>query len=115
MRCRPEATKSQRCAVGKQLAMQSRFAPMEQEIKASSPTPILLAVAAEIEHDTVLAKAKAEGLPDPQRRFIGDHTYFAMGVLGGCELFLVKCEAGAGGVSGAMATLIDAVRDVQPY
>ena len=89
--------------------------PMEQQIKATSPTPILLAVATEIEHDTVLTAAKAEGLPAPQRRFIGDHTYFALGVLGGCELFLVKCEAGAGGVGGALATLIDAVRDVQPY
>jgi nucleoside phosphorylase len=89
--------------------------PMEQEIKASSPTPILLAVAAEVEHATVLAAANAEGLPAPQRLFIGDHTYFALGVIGGCELFLVKCEAGAGGVGGSLATLNDAVRHIQPY
>jgi nucleoside phosphorylase len=89
--------------------------PMEQQIKATSPTPILLAVAAEIEHETVLAAAKAEGLPEPQRRFIGDHTYFILGVLGGCELFLVKCEAGSGGVAGSLATLNDAVRDIRPY
>src|SRR5262245_30785728 len=37
MRCRPEATKSQRCAVGKQLVMRCRFA--HTTLPASAPGP----------------------------------------------------------------------------
>ena len=53
--------------------------------------------------------------PTPSAASSATTPLFALGVLGGCELFLVKCEAGAGGVAGSLATLNDAVRDVQPY
>ena len=88
---------------------------MEQEIKDASPTTILLTVATEVEHTAVLEAAKEADLPQYQRRFVGDHTYFALGILGGCELLLIKCEAGSGGVGGSLATLNDAVRDIKPY
>lgn len=87
---------------------------MEQVINHTQHTTILLAVAADVEHDAVKNAAIKEGLPQFKRRFEGDHTYWQLGQLGGCELLLVKCTAGSGGVSGALPTLMDAANDVKP-
>jgi nucleoside phosphorylase len=87
---------------------------MENEVSSMRTTTVLLVVAAEVEHDAVVEAASRAGLPAYERRFHGDHTYFELGVLGGCRLLLVKCSAGSGGPSGALPTLLDAVRDIGP-
>ena len=87
---------------------------MEHEMHASDPTPVLMVVATDVEHAAVLEAAQARGMGPANLHYVGDHTYFMLGTLSGCQLLLVKCEAGSGGAGGSLATLNDAIRDVKP-
>lgn len=87
---------------------------MEQQVQSSALTPVLLVVATDTEHEAVLAAARERNMGPFDPRYIGDHTYFALGSLGGCDLLLVKCDAGTGGPAGSLVTLTDAMRDVAP-
>jgi nucleoside phosphorylase len=48
------------------------------------------------------------------RKQIGDHTYYLLGELGGCDVVAVKCAMGSGGPGGSQATATDAIRDLKP-
>src|SRR5262249_25629370 len=54
------------------------------------------------------------GMGPASLHYVGDHTYFMLGTLGGCQLLLVKCEAGSGGAGGPPAPRQRARRALQP-
>src|SRR2546423_11353846 len=48
------------------------------------------------------------------RRYIGDHTYFDLGVIGGARTFLVQSEMGAGGPAGATLVVHEGIKALSP-
>lgn len=75
---------------------------------------ILLVTATEVECQTVL-HFFAQQLARPFRRKSGEHnTYFDLGVIDGTSIALVQSEMGAGGPSGALLTVYDAIKELAP-
>lgn len=50
--------------------------------------------------------------PNPVHRDL--ITYYDLGEIGGAKTWMVRSEMGAGGVSGAMATILDSIADLNP-
>jgi len=86
---------------------------MKDALKLNRPL-VMIAVATEIERDMVLAEACGKSTKVVPHRYKGDHTYFELGLHGGCEVVLVKTGMGTGGPSGSQETLSDAVKDLKP-
>src|SRR5208282_3369775 len=62
MRCRSEATKTKRCAVGKKLAMRCRFAGFEAALSEVARSPMPLGVPVGVSGDEVLHAPRQVGL-----------------------------------------------------
>ena len=73
---------------------------------------VLIVTATEVEAQTVLGTF-APGV-EPQRQFIGDNTYFDLGVHGNARVFMVQSEMGTGGPGGAQATVTAAIDALHP-
>jgi nucleoside phosphorylase len=81
----------------------------------SNPTPqadVLVVTATEVEAQTVL-DTFAPGVR-PERHFVGDNTYFDLGVHGGARMLLVQSEMGASGPGGMQATVTAAIGALHP-
>jgi nucleoside phosphorylase len=49
-----------------------------------------------------------------QRKFIGNNTYYDLGVYGNARVFMVQSEMGSGGLAGAQATITDSINALHP-
>jgi nucleoside phosphorylase len=94
--------------------------PVPSPVKPAQPvaTPseagvdVLLVTATEVEAQTVF-DAFTPG-QEKQLRFIGDNTYFDLGVHGGARVLLVQSEMGTGGLGGTQATITAAIGALNP-
>lgn len=86
---------------------------MKDSLNVTRPL-VLLTVATETERKAVIEIACGRNKQPTGHQFHGDHTYFELGLHGGCDVLLVKSEAGSGGPAGSQATILDAVRDINP-
>jgi len=75
---------------------------------------ILLVTVTKIEAQTVLhVLSQASGSPW-QRHPIGNKTYYALGQVGGADIFMVQSEMGAATPGGALVTVRQAIDDLHP-
>jgi nucleoside phosphorylase/DNA-binding beta-propeller fold protein YncE len=72
-------------------------------------TDILLVTATEIEAKTVLTI-----FPKARRSFIGDKTYYDLGVMGDARIAMVQSEMGIGGQGGALLTVWEGIQALSP-
>jgi nucleoside phosphorylase len=82
--------------------------------RATLKADVLLVTVTDAEIDAVrdvLAERHGRGF---DTRFIGDKTYYDLGVLGGARTVLVRSEMGAGGIGGATLTIAAAIADLAP-
>src|SRR5207244_9514993 len=49
-----------------------------------------------------------------RQHYIGDNTYFDLGVIGGARTFLVQSEMGAGGPAGATLVVHEGIKALSP-
>jgi nucleoside phosphorylase len=75
---------------------------------------VLLVTANRIETESILNIAKLKYQLSFTRNFFGDHTIYALGPIGGINLFLVQSEAGSIGPSGSALTVNDAISYIKP-
>ncbi len=73
---------------------------------------VLLVTVTEVEAQAVF-DAFTPG-QDKQRRFIGDNTYYDLGVHGGARVFMVQSEMGSGGLAGSQATVQASIEALHP-
>jgi nucleoside phosphorylase len=86
---------------------------MQELLNVSRPL-ILLTVATEVERDAVIEVMCGRNRSPVGHQFHGDHTYYELGLHGGCEILLVETGMGSSGPTGALASILDAVRDIKP-
>jgi nucleoside phosphorylase len=100
------------------LQPQAAARPVEASVARDNQSPgfarVLIVVVTDIEFQAVMRAAREAGMRKDRLRYEGDHTYFELGLHGGCELTLVRCEMGSGGPAGSLATLFDAITAVKP-
>src|SRR5437764_5392707 len=72
-------------------------------------TDILLVTVTEVEAKTVL-----NVFPEGDRSFIGDKTYYDLGIIGGARTAMVQSEMGAGGQGGALLTIWEGIQALSP-
>lgn len=70
---------------------------------------VLLVTATDLETRTVLATVPKDLSRTPARVFIGDKTYFDLGLIAGARVVLVQTDMGPGGPGGASLTLAEAL------
>jgi nucleoside phosphorylase len=73
---------------------------------------VLLVTATDVEAQAVLDTFTPGA--KPQRCFVGDNTYFDLGVHGGARVLLVQSEMGASGPGGMQATVTAAIGALHP-
>ncbi len=73
---------------------------------------VLLLTTTEVEAKTVL-ETFAPGA-EPQLQFIGDNTYYDLGVHGNARVFMVQSEMGTGGLAGTLATVTASIGALHP-
>jgi nucleoside phosphorylase/Tol biopolymer transport system component len=74
---------------------------------------VLLVTATEVEMRAVLEVFPRQNNPFRQH-YIGDNTYFDLGVIGGTRIFLVQSEMGAGGPAGATLVVHEGIKVLSP-
>src|SRR2546421_4772550 len=72
-------------------------------------TDLLLVTVTEVEAKTVL-----NAFPAWDRSFIGDKTYYNLGIIGGARTAMVQSEMGAGGQGGALLTIWEGIQALSP-
>ena len=72
-------------------------------------TDLLLVTVTEVEAKTVL-----NVFPAWDRSFIGDKTYYNLGIIGGARTAMVQSEMGAGGQGGALLTIWEGIQALSP-
>lgn len=77
-------------------------------------TDILLITVTKVEAQAVLSLFAEETGQPFQRHFIGDMTYFDLGMLGGARVMMVQSEMGAGGPGGALLVVYEGIRTLLP-
>jgi WD40 repeat protein len=77
-------------------------------------TDVLLITVTTIEAQTVLNLFAKERDETFQRHFIGDKTYFNLGILSGARIMMVQSEMGAGGLGGALLVIDESIRALSP-
>jgi nucleoside phosphorylase len=75
---------------------------------------VLLVTVTDAEIDAVRDVLAKRCGRDFAKAFIGDKTYYDLGVLGGARTVLVRSEMGSGGVGGALLTAATAISDLAP-
>jgi len=86
------------------LATTHPIMPM-QNLKAD----VLLVTATEVEADAVLSRFSGAS-----RCFIGDKTYYDLGVISGAKIFMVQSEMGTGGAGGSLLTVRESIQALSP-
>jgi len=75
---------------------------------------VLLVTVTDVEARTVYGLVKQKFNREPQARYIGPKTYYDLGTIGGARTFMVRSEMGAGGASGSLATVTEAISELSP-
>lgn len=75
---------------------------------------ILLFTVTEVEARAVLKVIDEKFGRKCKQLFIGNNTYYDLGVVGGARTFMVRSEMGAGGPSGSAATALEAIGTLSP-
>lgn len=74
---------------------------------------LLLVTVTEVEARAVLDVFAHVGNPD-KKLFIGENTYFDLGVIGGTRTFMVQSDMGASGPGGATLVIYEGIKDLSP-
>src|SRR6266851_4705982 len=75
---------------------------------------VLLVTATNFEGQAVLRLFEGELGHPCERHFIGDKTYFELGVISGARVFMVQTEMGTGGPGGAALTVHTGIEALSP-
>lgn len=75
---------------------------------------VLLVTVTDVEARAVWRLIKLKLNREPQARYIGPKTYYDVGTIGGAKTMMVRSEMGAGGPSGSLATVIEAIDTLSP-
>jgi nucleoside phosphorylase/Tfp pilus assembly protein PilF len=75
---------------------------------------VLLVTVTQVEAQAVLTFLQEDLGHKLERLFIGDKTYYDLGVIGGARIFLVQSEMGSGGPSGSLLTVTEGIRVLSP-
>jgi nucleoside phosphorylase len=104
--------------VGDNITTINSFPPKAQPSTASSTSQlhcdVLLVVATLIEARAVLDACEQATGQASEQHFIGNNTYFSLGVIGGARIFLVQTEMGTGGPGGALLTVSAGISVLSP-
>jgi len=77
-------------------------------------TDILLITVTDVEAQAALTLFAEETEQPFQRHFIGDTTYFDLGMLGGARIMMVRSEMGASGPHGSLLVVDEGIRTLSP-
>ncbi len=91
-----------------------RTSESSEHQRPSLKTDILLVTVTAVEEQAVLSLFAKETEQAFQRHFIGDKTYFDLGVLNGARITMVQSEMGTGGPGGALLVVDEGIRMLSP-
>jgi nucleoside phosphorylase len=86
----------------------------KETVDMTSLVDVLLVTVTDVEARTVYGLVKRKFNREPQARYVGPKTYYDLGTIGGAKTFMVRSEMGAGGPSGSLATVIEAIDNLSP-
>lgn len=82
--------------------------------QVSPRADVLLVTVTDIETDAMRDVYREQSGRTFSTVFIGDKTYYDLGMLGGAQTFLVRSEMGTGGIGGALLTISTAINHLTP-
>src|SRR2546423_8095059 len=89
------------------------MAATERDLTHRYQADLVLVTATEVEARAVLKVFQPQNTTFVHR-YIGEKTYFDLGVIGGARTFLVQSEMGAGGPAGASLVVYEAIKALSP-
>lgn len=117
MEARLEAAEAVLYAVVNRWARDPRLATHVQQGRLMFTDPgvdVLIVTATLVETQAVLAVLKSDYHFQEHPHFIGEKTYFDLGVIRGAKVYLMQTEMGSGGPSGSTLSIVDGISALDP-
>lgn len=88
--------------------------PMKGEPMSSEHVDVLLVTVTQVEASAVLTLIKVQYGHEYEPLYIGDKTYYDLGIIGGARTFMTRSEMGSGGPGGSTTTVLEGINQLEP-